>query len=132
MRTAYPGPHYGAASDNASERKLLKSLRCFCLQCQGEQTLFVRTCPDTACALYPFRLPGACGVSTSGERAVRAVRRYCLMCAGTKQDVRGCAAGASCPLWVYRFGVHPATRQRVTARRTTPQFLRLPGFPSGA
>lgn len=114
------------------ERKALKALRHFCLQCQGEHPSFVRDCADTACPLHAFRLPESQAVDPAAGRVVRAMRRQCLLCAGDRQEARACAAGDSCALWPYRFGVLPATYKRVTDRIKSPKTLWLPGFAPGS
>ena len=118
-----------AATDTlAGERKAMRALRTFCLQCQGEHPSFVRDCMDVACPLHAFRLPESQHIDPLAGRSVRAVRRQCLLCAGDRREVRACGAGESCALWAYRFGVLPSTYKRVTARIKSPKTLWLPGF----
>jgi hypothetical protein len=103
----------------------LRSARAFCLECQGGTARFVRECDDAACALRPWRVPGA--LPEAAERVLRGIRRHCLACAGDRREIRACAADA-CPLWPYRFGVMPATWLRVSRRFRAPKILMLPGF----
>ena len=34
----------------------VKAIRAFCLECSGDSTAEVKSCPRTVCPLYPFRL----------------------------------------------------------------------------
>ena len=110
------------------ETKVVRAARRFCLDCQGAQPSLVRECDDAACSLHPWRLPDAVPFSDEFGRILRAVRRHCLVCAGDRKEVRSCDARESCPLWEYRFGVHPVTYKRVSVRGRTPKALFLPGF----
>lgn len=52
------------------------SVRQFCLECQGNSATAVRECVDTACALWPHRLPGAVSPEAgSSEHAVNSQER---------------------------------------------------------
>lgn len=110
------------------EKKAVRAVRRFCLECQGEQAELVRECVDGGCPLYPWRLPAAEPFQEGKGRALRAVRRHCLICAGDRREARSCDAKSSCPLWDYRFGVLPATYKRVSLRVRAPKDLFLPGF----
>lgn len=110
------------------ETKIVRAVRRFCLDCQGSQPSLVRGCEDKACSLYPWRLPDAVAVHELHGRVLRAVRRHCLVCAGDRREARACDARESCPLWEYRFGVHPVTYKRVSLRVRAPKSLFLPGF----
>ena len=110
------------------ETKAARAARRFCLDCQGGQPSLVRACEDEGCALFPWRLPDAAAVNDVHGRVLRAVRRHCLVCAGDRRETRACDAQETCPLWEYRFGVHPVTYKRVWARVRAPKALFLPGF----
>ncbi len=110
------------------ETKVARAVRHFCLDCLGGQIALVRECAE-ACPLHPWRLPAAPLHAIHG-RVLRAVRRYCLICAGDRKETRSCDAKDVCPLWAYRFGVHPATYTRVSRRVRAPKALFLPGFNS--
>ena len=131
---------------------VLRALRRFCLECQGESPQAVRGCRDVACPLHGWRLPpeaapeqapllegtpalppesdAARKAAAAQERlrrqrqALRAIRRQCLVCAGDRQEARACAA-RECPLWHLRFGVMPETYKAVRARFFAPKKLSL-------
>lgn len=130
---------------------VLRSLRRFCLECQGESAPAVRACTDTQCALWLWRLPEAptevpelaalpeladlAGLAESADEAavrkvlarhaLRAIRRHCLNCAGDRREVRACAAREECVLWSLRFGVRPETYKAVRQRFFAPKKLSL-------
>ena len=114
----------------------LRSVRRFCLECQGGMARYVRECDDESCVLRSWRLPessfeggddGDGNGSEAGRTVLRGIRRHCLVCAGDRREVRACEAD-SCPLWAYRFGVLPGTWLRVTRRFRAPKSLMLPGL----
>lgn len=110
---------------SAFSPKAAKSIRKFCLLCQGGSSQAIASCEDSHCHIYPLRL---CTLEplAADIRPLRHVRRYCLECAETRQDVRDCIA-KDCPLWSYRFGVAPTTFKRVISRlRHKKQTLLLP------
>lgn len=88
---------------------------------------YVRECDDADCVLRPWRLPDSLPEDAEAGFVLRGIRRHCMICAGNRQEIRRCEAD-SCPLWAYRFGVHPATWLRVTRRFRSPKTLMLPGF----
>ena len=121
---------------------ILRSVRRFCLDCQGGSARAVRACADALCPLRAWRLPPAEeeGTVPDGGRllpapagrmsprshaALRAVRRQCLLCAGSPADVRACRARDDCALWSYRFGVRPDTYRSVRRRFFAPKLLTL-------
>lgn len=109
----------------AFSSKAAKSVRKFCLLCQGGSSQAVQLCEDSHCHLHSLRL---CTLQplAEGARPLRCIRRYCLECAETRQDVRDCKA-KDCLLWSYRFGVMPNTFKRVVSRiREKKQTLLLP------
>lgn len=128
---------------------VVRLVRRFCLECQGESSQAVRACTDAACPLHGWRLPqegppegaapqgelsredeAARKVAVARERvlrqreALRAVRRQCLVCAGDRRETRACAA-RECSLWPLRFGVLPETYKAVRARFFAPKKLSL-------
>lgn len=109
------------------ETKVARAVRRFCLDCQGAQSILVRSCEEEDCPLFSWRLPASPVWNETDGRVIRAVRRHCLICAGDRKEVRTCDANESCPLWEYRFGVQPATYKRVSLRARTPKPLFLPG-----
>ena len=116
-----------------------QAARRFCLDCQGASPGAVRSCADTACPLWQWRLPpgvheapradGAC--AATARTVLRAIRRQCVACAGSRAEVRACAAREDCALWSYRFGVRPRTYREVRRRFFAPRELDLP-LPPGA
>ena len=106
-------------------RSPLLAVRRFCLACQGDAPSAVRACADTACSLWPWRLPEAPKGPEAARAVLRAVRRQCLACAGSRAEVRSCAAREGCPLWRWRFGVRPQTYKAVRRRFFAPKPLRL-------
>lgn len=63
------------------------AVRRFCLVCQGDAPSAVRACADTACSLWPWRLPEAPKGPEAARAVLRAVRRQCLACAGSRAEV---------------------------------------------
>lgn len=121
---------------------VLRSLRRFCLECQGESAPAVRECADQQCALWLWRLPEAPtdaaelaelgGMADEADVrkvlcrcALRAIRRHCFNCAGDRHEVRACAAREECALWSLRFGVRPETYKAVRQRFFGPKKLSL-------
>ncbi len=124
---------------------VLRQVRRFCLDCQGNSTAEILQCRDETCHLWPWRLgkntpeTEACGGNTQAflmldapekmfflqKMALRVVRKHCLSCAGDRKDVRQCTARDACPLWSLRFGVYPTTYKRVKARLAQGKRLRL-------
>ena len=130
---------------------VLRSVRRFCLECQGESAPAVRACADGQCALWQWRLPEPPAELLTTEaapaaseedaaahaareallrkrlirQALRAVRRHCLNCAGDRREVRACAAREDCALWSLRFGVRPETYKAVRQRFFAPKKLSL-------
>ncbi len=126
---------------------ILRQVRRFCLDCQGNSSPEIQRCADTDCHLWPWRLGKtellASAVTQlpldSGEpnvmdnkqilltqrKALRVVRAHCLSCAGHRSEVRLCTAKEQCPLWSLRFGVYPATYKRVKARLAQGKRLSL-------
>ncbi len=124
---------------------VLRQIRRFCLDCQGNASVEVGRCPDNACHLWPWRYGknhaqtenyGSLLVSpcTNEEPiklvslqkiALRHVRKHCFNCAGDRKDIRQCTAKEECPLWSLRFGVYPATYKRVKARLAQGKRLSL-------
>ncbi len=120
---------------------VLRQIRRFCLDCQGNASASVRACEDDACALWSLRCEEVMQITQTttpvsaqavpqttdtpatkatteehNRKALRCVRRHCLDCAGNRMDVRICTAKEECPLWSLRFGVYPATYKRVRER----------------
>ena len=112
-------------------RAPLTAIRRFCLDCQGASARGVRSCADSRCPLWPWRLalrPGEespAPMETAARQALRAIRRQCLCCAGARADVRACVAREDCALWHFRFGVRPGTYRAVRRRFFAPKPLRL-------
>ncbi len=119
-----------------SQPNVLRQIRRFCMQCQGNSSAQVMACTDKDCALWTCRHghsqnveddPNILSSSTSTlqRSALRIVRRHCLRCAENRTDVRACTARDDCPLWSLRFGVYPATVKRVRKRLAQPKRLSL-------
>ncbi len=109
---------------------ILRSLRRFCLECQGGSASEVKSCSDTMCSLWPWRLGLREDVdyldkNIQRRQALRCIRGYCLACAGQRSDVRQCNAREHCVLWSLRFGVHPETYKKVRQRFFAPKKLTL-------
>ncbi len=132
---------------------ILRQIRRFCLDCQGNSSPEIQQCRDTECHLWPLRLgkvkshAATATLSTAhgenidpktldtiGEgihsvlfekKPLRVVRSHCLACAGHRSDVRACTAKEQCPLWSLRFGVYPSTYKRVKARLAQGKRLSL-------
>ncbi len=133
---------------------ILRQVRRFCLDCQGNSSPEIQQCRDTACHLWPWRLgkntpeiqspvheqtlpsptDDTCASQSNGDamavtllqkKALRVVRTHCLSCAGHRSDVRQCTAREACPLWSLRFGVYPATYKKVKARLARGKRLSL-------
>ncbi len=126
---------------------ILRQIRRFCLDCQGNSSTEVSRCLDEACSLWPWR-HGKSDAQTQNyansfvhiskaeepeklpltqKIALRVVRKHCFSCAGERKDVRQCTAKDQCPLWSLRFGVYPATYKRVKARLAQGKRLSLFG-----
>ncbi len=109
--------------------QVLRLVRRFCLECQGNASQEIRRCQDTQCALWPWRLGHSYDTGETSamaqHKALRCVRRHCLQCAGHRKDVRSCAEREKCPLWSLRFGVFPHTYNTVRRRFFAPRKLSL-------
>lgn len=134
-----------AVDDEKQDRARVRTqtaIRRFCLECQGKAPLRVQECRDTACPLYSLRLgpekqrakgktndrKNPCAESMGKEHPARAVRRYCMnCCGGIRREVRACAAGASCSLWLFRHGITPEKRKQGMLRFFSWKQLCLPG-----
>ncbi len=116
-----------------AQPNVLRQIRRFCMQCQGNSSAEVRNCKDDACILWLWReaytqneQDSLLEQSDNKQRlALRQVRRHCLTCAEHRTDVRACTAKEDCPLWSLRFGVYPTTYRRVKERCTRPKMLNL-------
>ncbi len=112
---------------------VLRQIRRFCMQCQGNSSSEVNACTDALCILWSWRqsnninndLQKPLAVGTTHRLALRSVRRHCLHCAENTSDVRACTAKNECPLWSLRFGVYPTTYKRVIKRLSQPKRLSL-------
>ncbi len=124
---------------------ILRQIRRFCLDCQGNSSPEIQRCRDTQCHLWPLRsgkaenlheivteqsLDSTEATATTNNallqrKALRVVRIHCLSCAGHRTDVRVCTAKEQCPLWSLRFGVYPATYKRIKARLARGKRLSL-------
>ncbi len=127
---------------------ILRQIRRFCLDCQGNSSPEIQRCQDTQCHLWPLRLGKAeslakvvtqpsldssdqddttntMHIAMAQKKALRVVRAHCLSCAGHRGEVRLCTAKEQCPLWSLRFGVYPATYKRVKARLAQGKRLSL-------
>ena len=54
------------------KRTTLKSIRKYCLDCEGRNPVWVKECLDPVCSLYPYRMgkdPARAG--TGGKRRVK-------------------------------------------------------------
>ena len=109
----------------------LKSIRAFCVECQGGLFQAVSECTDAACPFHPYRRgkPLAKG-KHSPIRACRAYCfKYCLPEAGTK-EVRNCGGDTAllgpCPVFPFRMGKNPNISQETRARRSQAALDRGP------
>jgi len=109
---------------------VLRSIRSFCLECQGSSSAQVKECADNKCMLSEFRL-GDNDLAQSSDRkifirsALRAIRRNCMNCASSRAEVRKCAGSETCVLWTYRFGVSPKKYRDVRKRYFAPRTISL-------
>ena len=92
-------------------RSPLKTIRMFCLECQGSSSIAVKECRDTTCPFQPHRygtLP-----KVKGHQPMKAIRNYCLAYCqfGSRKEVINCegdnAMSGPCPLFPFRLGVNP-------------------------
>ena len=92
----------------------LKSIRAFCLECQGESAQAVAECADTACPFYPHRHETT--LAEGRHSPVLACRAYCfancLPGAGA-DEVKDCGGDAAllgpCPVFPFRLGLSALT-----------------------
>ncbi len=110
-----------------AQPNVIKQIRRFCMQCQGNSSADILGCKDVQCVLWPWRLMynTAQDTAIAQKEALRHVRKHCLQCAEDKTEVRHCTARDDCPLWSLRFGVYPATYRRVKERCTQAKRLSL-------
>lgn len=109
---------------------ILRSVRAFCLECQGGSSAQVKECIDNKCMLLEFRLGDNNLVQISERKifvhdALRGIRRNCMNCASSRVDVRLCAGRDTCVLWTYRFGVSPKKYRDVRRRFFAPKKISL-------
>lgn len=113
-------------------KRCRQAIRSFCMECQGRLSHAVDACEDHDCKLYPFRKFVAESPDISHnteEKPTRAVRQHCLICCGGERDeVRNCAAGKTCTLWPFRFGVNPTIYRKVKEKWRGPKHYTLPGL----
>ena len=129
-------------------KRCRQAIRSFCLECQGRLSCAVEACEDHDCKLYPFRklatentlLPKKMldekaekmpekTAEKMEHKPLRAVRQHCLICCGGERDeVRNCAAGKTCTLWPFRFGVNPVIYRKVKEKWRGPKHYTLPGL----
>ena len=118
--------------DQPHIKRCRQAIRSFCFECQGRLSHAVEACEDYDCKLYPFRKLAAESPALSQateEKPLRAVRQHCLICCGGERgEVRNCAAGKTCSLWPFRFGVNPAIYRRVKEKWRGPKHYTLPGL----
>ena len=113
-------------------KRCRQAIRSFCLECQGRLSHAVEACEDYDCKLYPFRklaVEDMDFAQKTEQKPLRAVRQHCLICCGGERDeVRNCAAGKTCTLWPFRFGVSPAIYLKVKEKWRGPKHYTLPGL----
>ena len=113
-------------------KRCRQAIRSFCMECQGRLSHAVDACEDHDCKLYPFRKAVAENLElfhNTKEKPVRAVRQHCLICCGGERgEVRNCAAGKTCALWPFRFGVNPTIYRKVKEKWRGPKHYALPGL----
>ena len=127
------------SQDQPHIKRCRQAIRSFCFECQGRLSHAVEACEDYDCKLYAFRKLAAESPALSHiapalshiaeEKPLRAVRQHCLICCGGERgEVRNCAAGKTCSLWPFRFGVNPAIYRRVKEKWRGPKHYTLPGL----
>jgi len=103
-------------------RSALKSIRAFCIECQGDSFQGVAECVDLACAFYPFRygvLP-----RTGQRKPLAAIKAYCFEnCQGgsSRAEVENCQGDTAvlgpCPVYPFRLGVNPNISEETREKR---------------
>ncbi|MDD2967220.1 MAG: hypothetical protein PHN64_07050 [Desulfovibrionaceae bacterium] len=58
---------------------VLRSIRRFCLECQGNSSKAVQACADAACPLWAWRLPPAPEAEQPQHKAVQPAQQACLL-----------------------------------------------------
>jgi hypothetical protein len=101
----------GQHEDKMRPLSPLKAIHAHCRQCMGGNGKLIRSCTDTNCPLYPYRL----GQIPEGadRHLLRIIRAFCIQCAGSSREADTCGAGRSyrglepCPLHRFRRGANP-------------------------
>ncbi len=125
----------GMAAFKGKRRKPLEAIRAFCVACQGGAYEAVAGCALSSCPLRPYR---GSAVPADGETAVPAIRAYCVehCLPGQPDEVTTCQAFSQagpnppCPLWPFRLGADPYSRQTTTEGSRERQLTLLPCAPS--
>ena len=111
-------------SSNAAmaARSPLRSIRDFCLECQGGSFTEVHACTDRACPLYAYRHGKA--LAKGKHQPTRVMKRYCLeycQAGAGNEKVKNCqgdkAATGPCPIFPFRLGKNPNISEMTREKR---------------
>ena len=115
----------------------LKSIRAFCVECQGGSFQGVSECADTACPFHPYRHGRA--LAKGKHSPTRACRAYCFkycLPEARADDIRNCGGDTAllgpCPVFPFRMGKNPniskATREQHSIKTQKRTIKGVAGF----
>lgn len=77
------------------------AVKYYCLECVGYEVDEIKTCSESDCQLYPYRLSKIPKKLTSYDRS-KAIRSFCKDCCSGDQDFITWCPSKLCPVYPYR------------------------------